>query len=88
MVSRYPCRSSAPFEKFVASRSISRAKNPEYLLSQKLVRLYKLFDALMDTLNKMFVGIFQQANTDALMIEFKNISSVFRITSAVGTTLT
>ena len=54
-------------EKFVTSRSISRAKNPEYLLSQKLERLYKLFDALMNTLNKMFVGIFQQANTDALM---------------------
>ncbi|MEW8546853.1 MAG: hypothetical protein AB2693_25340, partial [Candidatus Thiodiazotropha sp.] len=74
-------------EKFVASRSISRAKNPEYSFSQKLERLYKLFDALMNTLNKKFVGIFQQANTDALMIEFKNIGSVFRITSAVGTTL-
>ena len=74
-------------EKFVASRSIIRAKNPELLLGQKLERLYKLFDALMNTLNKRFVGIFQQANTDALLIEYKNISSVFRITSSVGITL-
>ena len=50
-------------------------------------RLYKLFDALMNTLNKMFVGIFQQAYIDALMIEFKNIGYVFPIASAVDTTL-
>ena len=74
-------------EKFVAPRSISRAKTPETLLSRKLECLYKLFDALMNTMNKRFIGIFQQANTDALMIEFKNVGSVFRITSAVGTTL-
>ena len=52
-----PAEAQLLLEKFVASRSISRAKNPEYLLCQKLERLYKLFDALMNTLNKMFVGI-------------------------------
>ena len=82
-----PAEAQLLFEKSVASRCISRAKNHEYLLTQKLERLYKLFDALMNTLNKICVGIFQQASTDALMIEFKNIGSVFHITSSVGTTL-
>ena len=41
----------------------------------------------MNTLNKMFAWVFQQANTVPLMIEFKIIGSVFRITAAVGTIL-
>ena len=82
-----PAETQILLEQFVCFRSINRARNPEQSLSQKLERLYQIFDALLNTLNKKFVGIFQRSNTDALLIEFKNIGSVFRITSGAGITL-
>ena len=82
-----PAETQILLEQFVSTRSIIRGKNPEQLLSHKLERLYQLFDVLLNTLNRRFSGIFQQSNTDGLLIEFKNIGSVFRITSAAGITL-
>lgn len=82
-----PVETQILLEQFISARSINRARNPEQLLSQKLERLYQIFDVLLNTLNKKFIGIFQQSNTGALLIEFKSISSVFNITSAAGITL-
>ena len=82
-----PVESQMLLEQFISYRSSIRSKIPDQFLRQKLEKLYQIFDSLMHISNKMFVGIFQQSNTDVLLIEYKNINSVFRITSGAGITL-
>lgn len=39
---------------------------------------------MLNTFNKTYIGILQQANTDELAIHFKSITSIFSITNSTG----
>ena len=71
---------------FVNTEALGRAQNPDKFLKTKLEKLYTVYDSLLNIMNKNYVGIFQQANTDELLYDYRNIKSVFSITSASGAT--
>ena len=74
------------FENFINKKSLKKAKNREDFIRQKLSKLYRLHDILLNVFNRNYIGIHQQANSKELLIEYKSVSSVFDVTSSVGAT--
>lgn len=81
-----PIETQLLFESFINKESLRKSKTPEKYYQQRLEKLYGTYDVLLNLFNKNFIGIFQQANTNELLIDYKAIRSVFDITSSSGTT--
>ena len=73
-------------ETFLPKRSLYRAANKERFLRKKFTRLFTLYDAALNCYNKHYTGILQIANTDELLMHYKNACTVFDITSNAGVT--
>ncbi len=73
-------------ENFISHKSILRTEELGRLLKGKIVRLYSMFDSLLNLLNKNHIGVIQELNTAELMINYHNISSTFKVTQAMGIT--
>ncbi|CAC5412713.1 UBE2D [Mytilus coruscus] len=72
------------FQTFINKMSVRKSKHNDDLLTTKLDRLYGLYDAMLNTFNRTYIGILQQANTDELAMHFKSVTSVFSITNSTG----
>lgn len=81
-----PTETQLLLETFMNRDSLRRSKNPEKLFQQKLEKLYAVYDVLLNVYNRNFTGIFTQANTSELLIDYKAIKSVFDVTSSSGVT--
>ena len=55
-------------------------------MRHKTSKLYRLHDILLNIFNRNYIGIYQQANSKELLVEYKSVSSVFDVTSSVGAT--
>ncbi len=75
------------FEKMINKEVLYCAKDKERYLRKKLNRAYLLFHALLNILNKNFIGILQTATTDELIMNYKSVNTVFDITNSAGITL-
>ena len=73
-------------ETFTNRRSLKKDSTSLAFLANKLEKLLRLYDSLLNIYNRNFIGIFQQANTDELLVEYKSVNSDFDITSAAGAT--
>ena len=71
---------------FLKTDALRKSPDGQGYLRQKLEKLFTLYDGLLNTRNKNHIGIFQQANTDELLYDYRSIKSVFRITAASGAT--
>lgn len=71
---------------FINKDTILQSNNTQKTLKKKLERLYTAYDLLLNTYNKNFIGVLQQATTDELLMNYHSISNVFSITSASGIT--
>ena len=71
---------------FINPEMLRKTNDVQSYLRQKLEKLFTLYDGLLNTRNKNYIGIFQQANTDELLYDYRSIKSVFRITAASGAT--
>lgn len=80
-----PIETQVLFEVFINKSSFKKTKNEEFF-QKKVERLYRIYDTLLNTFNRNFIGVHQQAYTDELLIEYKSVSSVFNVTSAAGAT--
>ena len=74
------------FSAFINRRQLKRSHDPNLYLKQKVERLYMAYDILLNALNKNYIGVFQQSNTNELLQDYKSVKAVFSITSASGTT--
>ena len=74
-------------EAFLNKDSFKRAVNAKQLLQSKLEKLYLTYDILLNTYNKKYFGLLQEANTKELVMNFQNVSTVFSITSESGITM-
>ena len=74
------------FESFVNQRSFKKASDKQAFLAQKLEKLFRLYDSFLNLYNRNYIGIFQQANANELLIEYKSVNSVFDVTSSAGAT--
>ena len=66
---------------FVNSDSARRSDNVMTFLRSKLTKLFLLFDAGLNTFNRLYSGILQKINTEELIVNYHSISTVFDITS-------
>ena len=73
-------------ESFINLDTLRRCKDADGHLKSKLERLYTTYDALLNISNRHYSGLFQQANTDELLMHFKSVNSVFAVTSSSGAT--
>ena len=73
-------------ESFVNQRSLKKASDKQTFFVQKLEKLFRLYDSLLNIYNRNYIGIFQQANANELLIEYKSVNSVFDVTSSAGAT--
>lgn len=71
---------------FLNRRQLQRAPDSYAYAKQKLERLYMAYDWLLNLLNKNYIGVFQQANTDELLQDCKSVKTIFNVTSAAGAT--
>ena len=71
---------------FLNRRQLQRSPDSNAYVKQKLERLYMAYDWLLNSLNKNYIGVFQQANTDELLQDCKSVKTIFNITSAAGAT--
>ena len=74
------------FENFINKKNSKKAKNPDEFVRHKLSKVYRLHDILLNIFNRNYIGIYQQANSKELLVEYKIVSSVFDVTSSVGAT--
>ena len=81
-----PTETQLLLESFVNRRSLKKASDKASFLVQKLEKLFRLYDSLLNTHNRNYIGIFQQANANELLIEYKSVNSVFDVTSSAGAT--
>ena len=69
-------------ETFINRMSVRKCK--DIYVKSKLGRIYGLYDSLLNTFNKKYIGVLQQANTDELAMHYRSIDTVFSITSSTG----
>ena len=81
-----PLTIQAFLQNFLNERTIERTANLQAALKQKLQLLYSTYDTLLHTYNKKYLGIFQVANSDELLMGYKSIETVFSVTCSAGAT--
>lgn len=54
------------FSAVINRRQLKPSHDPNFYLKQKVERLYMAYDILLNALNKNYVGVFQQSNTNEL----------------------
>ena len=69
---------------FLNRRQLQRSPDSYAYAKQKLERLYMAYDWLLNSLNKNYIGVFQQANTDELLQNCKSVKTIFNVTSVAG----
>ena len=76
-------------QSFSDTKTFDQAEQAEKKISylqKKLQVLYGVYDTLLHVLNKKYLGLMQEANTDELMMGFKSLETVFDVTSGAGAT--
>ena len=72
------------FETFINKESMWHTSDKKSFLYSKIETLYSVYDILLNTFNRNYFGVLQQANTDELAMHYHSISTVFSITRNAG----
>ena len=81
-----PVETQILFDGFINRKSFQRSSSPYDYLHKKFEKLYLVYDILLNVHNKHFTGVLQEANTQELLTEYRNIKTVFDVTSSAGAT--
>ena len=81
-----PVETQILLDGFINRDTLRKVSNPSEYLIKKFEKLYLVYDILLNVHNKHFIGVLQQANTQELLTEYRNISTVFDVTSSAGAT--
>ncbi|CAG2195104.1 unnamed protein product [Mytilus edulis] len=74
-------------ETFINEKSFRRLEHLDKFASSKLKKMYGCFDTLLNLLNKNYIGLLQDINSQELAMNYRSISTVFSVTSTSGATL-
>ena len=69
---------------FINARSVHDTSDIGTYMHSKIVRLYAIFDSLLNLHNKKHHGIIQEMNSTELMVNYKSISHSFRLSQEMG----
>ena len=72
------------FSGFLNKETLQDTSNITRYMHKKIVRLYGLYDALLNTRTKFHVGIIQEMNSTHLMVHYKNIGESFKVAQQMG----
>ncbi|KAJ8309906.1 hypothetical protein KUTeg_011771 [Tegillarca granosa] len=64
-----------------------KTENINIFLQNKLKKMYFLFDTLLNLMNKNYIGLIQDANSQELAMNYHSINTVFSVSSFAGATL-
>ena len=67
-------------ETFINQKSFKNADDKKRFLERKLHTRYAMIDTLLNTYNKDYFGVIQQANSDELIMGCKSVETVFKVT--------
>ena len=73
-------------ESFINSRSLTRTKDIQKFVQEKLYKLYRNFSGLINVSNKKYLGVLQDLHTKELAMKYHSVSTLFQITNASGAT--
>ena len=82
-----PILSQLFLESFINRKSVRRSENLDQFILSKLKKLYGHYDSLLNLLNKNYIGLLQDINSQELAMNYHSINTVFSVTSASGATL-
>ena len=71
---------------FINTTSAQNKSDHDKLIQAKLPSLFCSWEGLLNTLSRSYIGFVQLLNTDELMVNYHNITTVFNITSLTGVT--
>ena len=71
---------------FINQQSLKRAEDMSSYMHRKLVRLYSIFDNLLNLYNKKYEGVIQKLNAAELMVNYKSVKHMFRVSQEMGYT--
>ena len=71
---------------FISKPTLWKCKDVSELVRGKIVRLYALYDSLLNISNRNHLGIFQELNTTELMVNYHNLHETFAMTNQMGVT--
>jgi hypothetical protein len=61
-------------ESYINKESMRRSENFTTFLNSKLKKLYCLFDSLLNILNKNYIGLLQDVNSQELAMNYQSIN--------------
>lgn len=70
-------------ESFINLRSLNKSSDMNSYLKDKIKRLYSTVDVLLNVHNKYHFGIYQQANTNELIMHSSSITAVFKVSNVI-----
>ena len=85
-VTDVPLATQMLLESYINHVSIRKSNDLDVFLKDKTMRLYGLYDSLLNTLNRTPFGILQELNTSEVMINYHNLTDMFQWTKVMGIT--
>ena len=70
-------------EAFICKQSLKKQRESEFYKT-KLTSLFCIWEGLLNVLSRFYSGIVQTINTDELLVNYHNITTVFNITAHTG----
>ena len=80
-----PLETQMFLENFINKKHLKVEEN-NAALKKKITRLYALYDLLLNTYNKKYFGIHQQANTEEISLQYRSLKTVLEVTANSGIT--
>ena len=74
-------------EKFINKDTMQTTGHLNAFLKFKIIRLYNLYDTLLNTVNKLHTGIIQELSTSQLMMNYQSLEFTMRVTHLFGVTV-
>ena len=74
-------------ETFINKETVKKTKDLNEFLKVKIVRLYALYDILLNTSNRKHCGVIQELSTSELMMNYQNLGFTFSLTHLMGITV-
>ena len=75
------------FKSFINKEYIRRCEKKDIYIQDKIKNLYRIYESLLHFHNQKYIGVFQERNTEDLMLNHKSLDTVFGITSQSGATV-
>ena len=86
-VKRVPIHVQLLLESFLNKDYVRRCEKKEIYIQDNIRNLYRIYYSPLHFYNMKYIGVFQERNTEELILNHESLDTVFKITSDSGTTV-